>query len=98
MTTREKRSAEGEKERRKERRGDGDIRLVGHRPRYIREPSAVWRAFRTTMLSLRWDQIVGEGNEHISRDPAVKAQPARGSIPLEYLDIFVAVPAPAVYI
>lgn len=50
------------------------------------------------MLSLRWDQIVGEENEHISRDPAVKAQPARGSIPLEYLDIFVAVPAPAVYI
>lgn len=62
------------RERRKERRGDGDIRLVGRRPRYIREPSAVWRAFRTTMLSLRWDQIVGEGNEHISRDPAVKAQ------------------------
>lgn len=34
-------------------------------------------------------------NEHISRDPAVKAQQRelRGSIPLKYLDIFVAVPA-----
>lgn len=50
------------------------------------------------MLSLRWDQIVGEGNEHISRDPAVKAQPARGSIPLEYLDIFVGSRARCVYI
>lgn len=67
---------EGEMARKEEKRRGYPVGwLVGWSPaRGIREPSAVWRAFRTTMLSLRWDQIVGEGNEHISRDPAVKAQ------------------------